>query len=91
MECDLCLGNIENCRHVFVDCVFAKQCWILLNQNYGYPIPSSLIMILTFLSDPVIGEKERAMLAYMIFLIWQKRNERLFQAKYSQPIDLLRR
>ena len=34
--------------------------------------------------------KGKAILAYMVSLFWQNRNERLFQAKSSQPINLFR-
>ena len=88
-DCDLCLGYLENYQHVFIDYVFTKHCWIFLNQNYCCSIPSSLIMLLTILASSFRGVKEKAMLAYMVPLIWQDKIERLFPAKYSQLIDLI--
>jgi len=49
-RCALCRCNLETSQHLFLDCLFAKEVWGLLLQDFQIFIPQQIYVLDIFAS-----------------------------------------
>lgn len=82
--CSLCNKDVENVRHLFMECEFAKTA--IFSSVLSYRIPSDLDFndwLLSFLSCGDVFSSQ--VICNVVYKIWLGRSFKLYQSKYSLP------
>ena len=92
--CPLCANDIESSEHLFQDCPQTRQIWELAHHHHWIPYPTStsasnawLPSFLIFLTT--YDKKALQHIAFLLWSIWQMRNEVIFQQAIAHPYKCL--
>ncbi|CAN1141618.1 hypothetical protein LINPERHAP2_LOCUS12607 [Linum perenne] len=84
VDCDLCVGALEDSNHIFRKCTFVVEVWKHIKGN-SLPVD--------FFTQPFdMWWKERISdqtSGIVCWLLWKRRNEHLFEGKVGSPISVV--
>lgn len=76
----MCEGDIEHMNHLFLDCKYAKDCWLEVNLDFGAReeeyIHEWLLNMLAIAPEVVLIK-----IASVLWGIWFARNKRIFEGR----------
>ena len=98
-RCALCTNNFETAQHLFMECRFAEEVWVLILQDFQIPTPTQNYVADLFASwsqyySHRIPSKyfwHRIWIAlpkYVCWQIWLARNQRIFKELLYTPLQV---
>ena len=85
LTCVLCDSDVENCWHVFVTCLFARQCWVaanLLDKIDLFVGTCECFNDWFFQLGGNLNEENRGKIFMVIWGIWNWRNVQLWKGEH---------
>ncbi|KAK4390249.1 hypothetical protein Sango_2088200 [Sesamum angolense] len=92
--CSLCTdGQVESHSHLFFNCRHSRHCIATIRRQLRFPWPNEWGMDITWVArrwrgKHIINAAYRALLASLIYHLWQERNRRKFQ-QIERPLTSL--
>ncbi|XP_022003148.1 uncharacterized protein LOC110900572 [Helianthus annuus] len=89
--CLLCYANHDSHEHLFFECEFSSQVWVMVRSKVGMDmVPAKWNDIVLWLRDRAKSKSvsdyvTRLLVAASAYFIWQERNARLFKNQMRPP------
>ncbi|XP_050223218.1 uncharacterized protein LOC126673217 [Mercurialis annua] len=88
--CLLCETGLESVPHLFANCAFVSQCWMLLGVNSNTQIWNSLLEFLNWL-DSSRNANRKEMFIMVLWSVWHARNNLLWNDVKESPKQVVNR
>ncbi|KAJ8750712.1 hypothetical protein K2173_015893 [Erythroxylum novogranatense] len=86
--CPLCQRSSETVLHILVQCPYAREVWLLSPLGWFNPQVSSFLSWLDAFTS-LFNKWDMAFGIYVCWNIWQSRNRRVWQQKFTSPAHCL--
>jgi hypothetical protein len=96
-RCVLCNNNSETTQHLFMDCIFAKEVWGLILQDFHISFPPQNFVVYLFASWSLFYPQRipsksiwrkiwTALPKYVCWQLWLARNQLIFKELRHSPL-----
>ncbi|KAJ9536672.1 hypothetical protein OSB04_un000145 [Centaurea solstitialis] len=92
MRCSLCGTCMDSCSHLFFECNFSKQVWLIVKKKiHWHGAPNTWENIMLGLSDSTLPPSallQKLGLEATVYFIWKERNKRLFTNERTPALQV---
>lgn len=96
-RCGLCLNHNESLMHLFTRCPVSVHAWNISGIPSQWPLSEDLgflewwVSLMNLLGSGEGFERKRTLVILMLWVIWEGRNDRVFNGVSTTAIGMVRR